>query len=202
MINPEVKEGDRIICYHMEGELGVPPGTKGTVRAVGRDPFEFTNDERIIRVNWDNGSQLSLLTTTDFWKLDKERVSEAVEEPAEYSAFKKSADIFENFDWRYIRDYLVAVRDAGPVNMIEAGPFLIGGKEWVERYYGEGREDDPRFQKVLEMADTARDKMIAGTVNYLNKTKDEWELEDAEQYLRRFAKKMMAVYVSFPIPNR
>ena len=202
MMNPEVKEGDRIICYHMEGELGVPPGTKGTVRGVGRDPFELVNDEKIIRVNWDNGSQLSLLTTTDFWKLDKESMSEQVREPAEYSSFKKATDIFENFDWRYLRDFLVAVRGAGPVNMFEAGPFLIGGKEWIDRYYGEGREDDERFQKVLEMADTARDKMIAGTVNYLNKNKENWELEDAERYLRNFAKKMMSVYIGFPIPQR
>jgi len=202
MMNPEVKEGDRIICYHMEGELGVPPGTKGTVRGVGRDPFELVNDEKIIRVQWDNGSQLSLLTTTDFWKLDKERMSEQVREPSEYSAFKRATDIFDNFDWRYLRDFLVAVRDAGPVNMFEAGPFLIGGKEWIDRYYGEGREDDERFQKVLEMADTARDKMIAGTVNYLNKNKEGWELEDAERYLRTFAKKMMSVYIGFPIPQR
>ncbi len=202
MMNPEVKVGDRIICYHMEGELGVPPGTKGTVKGVGRDPFELVNDEKIIRVSWDNGSQLSLLTTTDFWKLDKDRVSEAVHEPSEYSTFKKTTDIFENFDWRYLRDYLVAVRDAGPVNMFEAGPFLIGGKEWIDRYYGQGHEDDPEFQKVLEMADTARDKMIAGTVNYLNKNKENWELEDAERYLKTFAKKMMSVYISFPIPQR
>jgi hypothetical protein len=86
--------------------------------------------------------------------------------------------------------------------MFEAGPFLIGGKEWIDRYYGEGREDDERFQKVLEMADTARDKMIAGTVNYLNKNKESWELEDAERYLRTFAKKMMTVYIGFPIPQR
>jgi len=202
MMNPEVKVGDRIICYHMEGELGVPPGTKGTVISLGRDPFEMGIDEKIIRVKWDNGSQLSLLTTTDFWKKDKDQVTEAANEPTEYSVFKRASDIFENFDWRYLRDFLVAVRDAGPVNMFEAGPFLIGGKEWIDRYYGEGREDDPEFQKVLEMADTARDKMIAGTVNYLNKNKENWELEDAERYLNIFAKKMMSVYISFPLPQR
>ena len=71
-----------------------------------------------------------------------------------------------------------------------------------EGFVGWGREDDERFQKVLEMADTARDKMIAGTVNYLNKTKEGWELEDAQRYLRTFAKKMMSVYIGFPIPRR
>lgn len=202
MMNPEVKVGDRIICYHMEGELGVPPGTKGTVVSLGKDPFEMGVDEKIIRVKWDNGSQLSLLTTTDFWKKDKDQVTEAAREPSEYSVFKSATDIFENFDWRYLRDFLVAVRDAGPVNMFEAGPFLIGGKEWIDRYYGEGREDDPEFQKVLEMADTAKDKMIAGTVKYLNKNKEEWELEDAERYLKKFAQKMMSIYISFPLPQR
>ncbi len=39
MMNPEVNVGDRVVCYHMEGELGVPPGTKGTVTAISRDPF-------------------------------------------------------------------------------------------------------------------------------------------------------------------
>lgn len=201
MMNPKLKEGDRVICYHMEGELAVPPGTKGTVRAVTRDPFEFSDNQEIIRVNWDNGSQLALLTATDFWKLDKEKVTESVKEPSEYSAFKKSKEIFENFDWRYLRDFLVAVRDAGPVNMFESGPFLIGGRDWIDRYYGEGREDDPEFQKVLEMADTARDKMIAGTVNYLNKNKEGWELEDVEKNLRQFARKVMNIYMGFPIPR-
>lgn len=200
MMNPDIKIGDRIICYHMEGELGVPPGTKGTVNNITRDPFE--QDEEIISVNWDNGSGLSLLSSTDFWKLEKKEVSESVRTPSEYKVFKEASDIFENFDWRYLRDFLVAVRDAGPVNMFEAGPFLIGGKEWIDRYHGEGKEDDPKFQKVLEMADTARDKMIAGTVNYLNKTKDGWELEDAERLLKKFATKMMKIYISFPLPNR
>jgi len=202
MMNPKLKEGDRIICYHMEGELGVPPGTKGTVSGVSRDPFESSDGQEIIRVNWDNGSRLSLLTATDFWKLDKEKVTESVKEPPEYSAFKKSNEIFENFDWRYLRDFLVAVREAGPVNMLEAGPFLIGGKEWIDRYFGEGREDDPKFQKVLDMAERARDIMIAGTVKYLDKNKEGWEIEDAQRYLREFAKKMMNIYISFPLPNR
>jgi len=68
MINPEVKTGDRIICYHMESELSVPPGTKGTVVRVSRDPFE-SNDEKIVEVKWDNGSKLSLLSSQDIWKL-------------------------------------------------------------------------------------------------------------------------------------
>ena len=84
--------------------------------------------------------------------------------------------------------------------MFGAYPLVYAGRDHIERYYGEGREEDPEFQKVLDMAGTARDKMIAGTVNYLNHTKENWELEDAQKYLNNFAKKMMSVYIGFPIP--
>jgi hypothetical protein len=67
-LNPPVEPGDKIICYHMDGETGVPAGTFGIVKRVSRDPFETDNDGQIIDVNWENGSKLSLLTTTDAWK--------------------------------------------------------------------------------------------------------------------------------------
>jgi hypothetical protein len=28
-LNPELNVGDKVVCYHMEGEMSVPPGTKG-----------------------------------------------------------------------------------------------------------------------------------------------------------------------------
>ena len=68
MINPEVKTGDRIICYHMESELSVPPGTKGTVVRVSRDPFE-PNDERIVEVKWDNGRILGVIVDVDIFQI-------------------------------------------------------------------------------------------------------------------------------------
>lgn len=197
MMNPEVKTGDRIICFHMEGELGVPPGTKGTVISVGRDPFEAL-DENIIRVKWDNGSQLSLLTTTDFWKLDKDQIKE-MQEPADYRIFKKNPDFFKYFDWKYLRNFLLLVREAGPVNMFEAGPFLFSGREWIDRYYGEGKEDDENFQAMLDASDDAKDKMIQGTVNYLQNNKENWDIDDANYWIKKFASQMVAVYVSFPV---
>jgi hypothetical protein len=198
MMNPEVKPGDRIICFHMEGELAVPPGTKGTVLKVGRDPFE-SPDERIIRVSWDNGSTLSLLTSTDYWKLDKQKVEEQVNEPNDYKIFKKNPDFFKYFDWKYLRNFLLLVREAGPVNMFEAGPFLFSGREWIDRYYGEGKEDDEDFQEMLDAADGAKDKMIQGTVDYLQNNKENWDVEDANYWIKKFASQMVAVYVSFPV---
>jgi hypothetical protein len=76
-LNPPVKPGDKIVCYHMDGETGVPAGTFGVVKTVSRDPFETETDGQIIGVDWENGSKLSLLTTTDAWK----KVVEKIEGP-------------------------------------------------------------------------------------------------------------------------
>jgi len=196
MINPEVKTGDRIICYHMESELSVPPGTKGTVVRVSRDPFE-PNDERIVEVKWDNGSKLSLLSSQDIWKLDKKNIGEAVQGPPEYEYFRQNPEIFVNYDWRFLKKYLYLVRNAGPVNMFESSPFLFSGKEWIERYHGEGKEDDEDFQKMLEKADDAKNKMIQGTLKYMESKGKEIEIEEVNRILRRMAQKMVQLYVTF-----
>jgi hypothetical protein len=196
MINPEVKKGDRIICYHMESELSVPPGTKGTVLRVSRDPFE-SNDEKIVEVKWDNGSRLSLLSSQDIWKLDKKNIKEAVQAPPEYDYFKQNPEIFVNYDWRFLKKYLYLLRDTGLVNMFEASPFLFSGKEWIDRYYGEGREDDEDFQKMLEKADDAKNKMIQGTLKYMGSKGKEIEIEEVNRILRRMAQKMVQLYVTF-----
>lgn len=52
----------------MEGEVQAPIGIKGTVTRISKDPFEMDGDEEIISVDWDNGSTLSLLSTTDVEK--------------------------------------------------------------------------------------------------------------------------------------
>jgi hypothetical protein len=196
MINPEVKKGDRIICYHMESELSVPPGTKGTVLRVSRDPFE-SNDEKIVEVKWDNGSRLSLLSSQDIWKLDKKNIKEAVQAPPEYDYFKQNPEIFVNYDWRFLKKYLYLLRDTGLVNMFEASPFLFSGKEWIDRYYGEGREDDENFQKFLDESEIAKNKMIQGTLKYMESKGKEIEIEEVNRILRRMAQKIVQLYVTF-----
>lgn len=202
MMNPKVKSGDRIICFHMEGELGVPPGTKGTVTKVQRDPFE-SEGEDMISVRWDNGSQLNLLSSQDYWKLDKEQIKEDVKGGAEYEYFKQNPEIFVNYDWKFLRDFLYLVRDAGPVNMFtgDAASFLIMGEDAIERYYGEGREDDEDFQKVLEMADQAKDKMIQGTLKYMESKGKEIEIDEVNRIIRRMATKILQLYISFSMSS-
>ena len=98
-LNPELKVGDKIICYHMEGETSVSPGTTGTVKHIGRDPFD--SNETIISVQWDNGSTLSLLSSTDAWKImPQESIQENINQDSNWKFITENPDIYDNFDWK------------------------------------------------------------------------------------------------------
>ena len=196
-LNPTLKEGDRVICYHMDGETGVPPGTEGTVRRISRDPFEPSGDELIIEVNWDNGSTLALVSSTDAWKKSKEKVQESTDSVT-YDYFSKNPEIFENFDWRFLRDFLYKLRDSGVVNMFQSSPFLYSGKQWIDRYHGENQEDNESFQEVLEMADESKDKMIQGLLKYMkSKNMDIDDIGKVNNLVERLSKKITQLYITF-----
>lgn len=196
-LNPPVKPGDKIICYHMDGETGVPAGTKGTVITVTRDPFETDNDGQIIGVNWENGSKLSLLTTTDAWKKVVEEIQEQTGSP-EYDFFKKNPEVFENFDYNFLKKFLLKLRDSGVINMFQAAPFLYSGEEWIDRYHGEHQEDNEAFQEMLEMADESKNKMIQGLLKYMeSKNIDIDDMDRVNNLMRKFATKINQFYITF-----
>ena len=194
-LNPQLVKGDRIMCLHMDGETGVPMGTTGTVKSVTKDPFE--DDGLIINVNWDNGNSLALLSVTDRWVKSSQETLEEQAGDSEYEYFSKNPEVFDNFDWRFLREFLKKLRDAGPVNMFEATPFLYSGKDWIDRYYGEGREDNEDFQEVLEMAEEAKHKMVQGVLKYMKSQGIEIELEKVNRLIQNFAKKILQLYISF-----
>lgn len=197
-LNPPVKSGDRIICYHMDGETGVPAGTKGTVVTVTRDPFETDTDGQIIGVNWENGSKLSLLTTTDAWKKVIEEIQEQVTGSPEYDFFSKNPEVFENFDYKFFKKYLLKLRESGVVNMFQASPFLYSGKEWIDRYHGEHQEDNEAFQEVLEMAEEVKNKMIQGLLKYMeSKNMDIDDMSRFNNLINKFAMKINQFYMTF-----
>ena len=197
-LNPPVKSGDRIICYHMDGETGVPAGTKGTVVTVTRDPFETDTDGQIIGVNWENGSKLSLLTTTDAWKKIDESIQEQVTGSPEYDFFSKNPEVFENFDYKFLKKFLQKVRDSGVINMFQAAPFLYSGKEWIDRYHGEHQEDNEAFQEVLEMAEEVKNKMIQGLLKYMeSKNMDIDDMSRFNNLINKFAMKINQFYMTF-----
>ena len=196
-LNPRLKEGDRVICYHMDGETGVPPGTEGTVTKISRDPFEPNGDELIIEVNWDNGSTLALVSVTDAWKKPKEKIQESTGSVT-YDYFSKNPEIFEHFDWRFLREFLYKLRESGVVNMLQSRPFLYSGKQWIDRYHGENQEDNEPFQEVLEMADKSKDKMIQGLLNYMeSKNIDMDDMGKVNHLIEKFASKIVNLYITF-----
>ena len=197
-LNPELKVGNRIMCLHMEGETGVPPGTLGTVRRISRDPFE-SPDENIINVNWDNGSTLALISSTDAWKFSpEESIQESTNSNSEWDFIVKNEDVLENFDWRWLREFLYKIRKSGIINMFGASPLLYAGKQHIDRYYGEGREDDENFQAVLDDADEARNKIVQGVMKYMEKNnKDLDNLNQVNAFARNFSQKIIGLYIIF-----
>ena len=195
-LNPKLVKGDRIMCLHMDGETSVPPMTTGTVRSVVRDPFE--DDGEIINVSWDNDSTLGLISITDSWvKIAQETLEEQAGSTSEYDFFNKNPEIFNNFDWRFLREFLNKLREAGPVNMFQSQPFLYSGREWIDRYYGENQEDNEDFQEVLEMADEAKNKMIQGVLKYMKSEGIEIEIDKVNSLMGKFATKILQLYISF-----
>ena len=196
-LNPELKVGDMIMCFHMEGETGVPPGTKGRVTSITRDPFE-SEDDKLINVSWDNGSNLALISSTDAWKKISKEITESNTGDPHYNFFQKNPEIFENFDWRFFREYLYKLRDSGVVNMFQSGPFLYSGREWIDRYHGENQEDNESFQEVLEMADESKDKLVQGLINYMtSKAIDMNDMSKVNHYASKFANKIVHLYMTF-----
>jgi hypothetical protein len=194
-LNPPTSKGDRIMCLHMDGETDVPPMTLGTVIRTVSDPFE--PDSKIIAVDWDNGSNLSLLSATDSWVKD---TTTPITEQNEYAFFGNNPEIFENFNWRFFRDYLLKVKKSSVINMLQAPPFLYSGREWIDRYYGENQEDNESFQEVLEMAEESKNELITGIIKYLESNDIDIDFDDMgrfNQYVRKFSDKLLLLYVNF-----
>ena len=101
-LNPEVQIGDKIELFHMDDDISVPLGTRGTVTNVIDDPFDMEG-QKLINVNWENGSSLALLSNVDKWIKVEEPLTEA-DARAQADYFRNNEEIFDNFDWRFLRE--------------------------------------------------------------------------------------------------
>jgi hypothetical protein len=192
-LNPPLKVGDTVVCYHMDGETSVPPGTKGTVRGVSRDPFE-PEGELIYIIDWENGSTLGLLSSQDAWK-KVEQLEEQVDKNWQY--ITDNPDIYEHFDWKWFREYLKTIRDSGIINMFGASTLLYAGESHIDRYYGEGREDDEKFQAVLDDAEESKNKIVQGVISYMeSNNKDLSDMNLVNRYANNFSKKLLKLYTT------
>lgn len=195
MLNPPLEVGDKVICYHMENETAVPPGTVGTVTKIQKDPFEDEGD--IISVDWENGSSLALVSVTDAWKKLKEKTIEEQTGSKEYDFYQKNSDIFDNFDWKFFRKYMDKVRETGIVNVFAAAPLLYSGKQHIDRYYGENPSNPDEFEELLDMADEARDKMAQGVISWMESNGKKVELNSVNRNLPRLSQKLIQLWMNF-----
>lgn len=187
----ELQVGDRVMILFMDGEK-FRQGTVGTIMSIIDDPIE--KDNKIASVKWDNGSSLSIMTKYDRWRIvEKNNITES--RPEKF--FRENPEIFENFDYRFFRDYLLKIRESGIVNMFAAAPLLYSGAEHIDRYYGENPPDEEAFQEVLEMANTSKDKMIQGTVKCMESDGKPIELDTVQREIRKYANKIWNFYVNF-----
>ena len=194
----DLKVGDKIVLMYMEGETSVTPGTKGTVKKIDRDPF--VDNEFIISVNWDNGSSLSLLSSTDIWKKVSEKQNIKEDNDSLSASVIRNRDIFGVVKWKKLLDFLYKIRESGIVNMFGVAPLLYAGRDHIDRYYGEGREDDENFQEVLESADEAKSIFIQGLLSWMEKNKKGIDdIDKINSYARQLAKKIVDLYVSIPM---
>jgi hypothetical protein len=190
-MNSNINVGDKVMCLYMAGETSVPAGTKGTVTRIIKDPFDKDPDSKIIEVNWDNGSRLSLVTSTDGFKKVKEKI---IKEDQQFIA--DNLDITKYFDWRFFMKFLNMIRESGIINMLGSAPLLYTGPNHIERYYGEGKEDNEAFQQVLENAEESKNKLIQGILNYMEDNNQDIDIDKVNRMASRFSKKILGFYIA------
>lgn len=198
-MNELVKVGDRIILLKMSGEYQMPPGLRGTVSSVDKDPFE--PDDLIIMVKWDNGSTLSLLSGLDFYKKIPNEVNENIIKgdlfkDERFNYMKNNRELFQNFDWKKILEFLNNVKESGVTNMYGAAPFLYSGKKWIEDKYGWGPDNQEAFEKVLNDANEIKNEMIQGTLKSMD-SKSVDELGKINNNVEKFARSFVSLFMVF-----
>ena len=189
MINPKLKPGDRVILLHMGGETSVLPGTWGTVTKA----YElFGTDQYDVR--WDNGSSLSLIGDEDMWDT-KERKKKTIKEDDRNNFFMNNIDVFKYFNMKFLKKYLLMIRESSITNMLAAAPYLYMGRERIEHEfkYKEIHNEDA-FEEVLDHADQAQAEMINGVINYLEEKGIDEDMGNINRYLHRFASKIVQTY--------
>jgi len=198
-MNEPVKAGDRIILLKMSGEFAMPPGLRGTVSSVGMDPFE--PDDLIIMINWDNGSTLSLLSGIDFYKKIPNEVNEGVIkgnmfESERFNYMKNNKELFDNFDWKKILEFLNNIKESGVTNMLGSSPFLYSGRKWIENKYGDYPNNPDAFEKVLNSADEIKNEMIQGTLKSM-KSGGYDDIGKINNRVEKFARSFLTLFMVF-----
>ena len=190
MINPKLKKGDRIILLHMSEENSVPDGTHGTVYSVDKVFGDVQYG-----VEWDNGSKLALLSDTDMWdKEERFKVKKRITEDRD-KFIMDNIELFKYFNIKFLKKYLLMVRESSITNMMGASPYLYIGRERIQHEFKyKDIHNEEAFEEVLDHANQAQAEMINGVINYLNDKGIEEDMSSINKYLQRFATKIVQTY--------
>jgi len=100
---------------------------------------------------------------------------------------KDFTELNKYFRMKEIFDYLDILRDSGIVNMFGAYPYLILGRERVEHEFKyKYKHNEEKFNELLELADSVRDNLIAGSYKQVSEKMD----ADDDKFLRSIKNKM------------
>lgn len=198
-LNPELKPGDEIVLIDMDDPYSrLSPGTRGVVTRMSNvmGDIQYT-------VKWENGSNLELLDGIDTWVLasdfDKKSLKEQQESEhqKEMNFFLRNADKFKNYNIRWLREYLMKLRDSGITNMFAASPFLYMGKERIEHQfkYDKSTEDNEAYEELLDMADEAQSIMVSGAIKTLEQQNKELDVDLINYELSKASKDILNIFI-------
>lgn len=194
MLNPKLKQGDRVVILQMNDEYGIPSGTAGTVSRVQ----EIFGEEQYY-VDWDNGSKLSIIPSVDAWTKEEDFLKRRKKNIKESNLDKmvQHKEIFKNFDVKFLVDFMKKLRESGIINMYGSSPYLYMGKDRIyhQNYNNPIAEDNEAYNELLEMADEAQSKMISGVIKILEKEGKEVEISNINRYLKKYSEKIWDTYV-------
>lgn len=196
-ISPILEIGDEIVLVDMNDPYSpLPPGTKGVVIKKNRIFGDLQYS-----IDWENGSTLDLIEGVDSWVLSKDFNNKSLKESQssaeeEMNFFMTRLNRFRNYDTRYLRDYLMKVRDSGITNMFGAAKYLYMGKDRIyhEFKYSEQTEDNDAYEDVLEMADKAQSIMINGVIKDLEQKNSSLEIDNINRELHKAANDILNIF--------
>ena len=174
----------------MSGESSVPDGTHGTVYSVDKIFGDIQYG-----VEWDNGSKLALLSDTDMWdKEDRFKSKKRITEDRD-KFIMNNIELFKYFNIKFLKKYLLMVRESSITNMMGASPYLYIGRERIQHEFKyKDIHNEEAFEEVLDHANQAQAEMINGVINYLNDKGIEEDMSSINKYLQRFATKIVQTY--------
>jgi hypothetical protein len=104
-------------------------------------------------------------------------------------------ELFKYFNIKFLKKYLLMVRESSITNMMGASPYLYIGRERIQHEFKyKDIHNEEAFEEVLDHANQAQAEMINGVINYLNDKGIEEDMSSINKYLQRFATKIVQTY--------